>query len=153
MILHFHRLPFHKLDGIPLTRNSAEITLMVTYHSGWVKMVVGNVRRLQYQYLFIAAQRIQVVKTTPFKVSIIVPLFPSCEKRFLTLRMRCFFTTNRMNCDGTRHIGMATRRFTVNYSILLHSSHIGSSRTPPLNLAVIYLALSQHSCSGPIQPS
>jgi len=106
--LHFHRLPFLKPDGVPSTRNLAEITSMVTYHSGCMKMMVGSVHQLQYQCRFIAAQRIWVVRTTLSKGSIIGLSFPLCEKEFLIWHMHHSFTMNHMNCDGTRLIGTMT---------------------------------------------
>ena len=150
----FHHLPFLKPDGVPSTRNSAEITLMATYCSGWAKMMVESVHQLQYWCPFIPAQVIQGVKTILFKDSITVPSFPLCEKKFLIPHMQCSFTTNCMNCNGAHHIGMTTWRSTVNCSILLHSSrNISGFRTPPLNLAVTCLTSSRHLCSGLIRPS
>ena len=106
--LHFHCLPFLKLNGVSSTRSSAEITLMATYHSGWVKMMVGSVHRSQYRCHFIVAQRIKDVKTTLFKGSTTVPSFLLCERKSLIPHMQHSFTTHRINCGGTRHIGMTT---------------------------------------------
>ena len=108
VILHFHRLPFLKPDGVPSMKNSAGITLMETCPSGWVKTMAGSAHRLQYRCRFIVVQSIQVVKTTLFKGSTTVHSFLLCEKKYLIPHTQRFFTTNHTNCDGIRLIGTMT---------------------------------------------
>ena len=52
----FHHLTFLKPNGVSSMRTLVEITLMVTYHSGWVRMMVGSVHWCELKWVIWVGQ-------------------------------------------------------------------------------------------------
>ena len=80
---------YHRLHGTALTRNLDITSSMVTFQSGWVKMMDG--------YAFMLGQTIQGQRTIQSTTFIIILLSQLLKKRLWIQLTHHSFTTNHMN--------------------------------------------------------